>query len=136
MAAQDARRGREESQTASARAGAPQTSGSADDHQAQRPTHPHRPPEQRFRDTVARKAARKARARASEDRSIFFWLGMFGMVGWAVAIPTLVGVALGLWLDRIWPAAEASWTLTCLLLGVALGVLNAWYWVKRESGDH
>jgi ATP synthase protein I len=112
----------------------PETPAQASDHR-QRRAHPHRPPEQRFRDSVGRKAARKQRARADEDRSIFFWLGMFGMVGWAVAIPTLAGVALGLWLDSAWPAAEASWTLTFLLLGVALGVLNAWYWVKRESGD-
>jgi ATP synthase protein I len=100
----------------------------------QREPHPGQPPEQRFRDSVGRKAARKARARAEDDRSIFFWLGMFGMVGWAVAIPTLAGIALGLWLDRTWPAARASWTLTFLLVGVALGVLNAWYWVRRESG--
>lgn len=96
--------------------------------------HPQQPPEQRFRDTVGRKAARKQRARSEEDRSVFFWLGMFGMVGWAVAVPTLVGVALGVWLDRAWPAAQASWTLTFLLVGVALGALNAWYWVRRESG--
>jgi ATP synthase protein I len=51
-----------------------------------------------------------------------------------VAVPTLVGVALGVWLDRTWPAAQASWTLTFLLVGVALGALNAWYWVRRESG--
>lgn len=93
------------------------------------------PPEQRFRDSVGRKAARKRRARAGEDRSIFFWLGMFGMVGWAVALPTLAGIALGLWLDRTWPAAQASWTLTFLLAGVALGAVNAWYWVRRESSD-
>jgi ATP synthase protein I len=113
--------------------------GDADRHPAkdrarQHPPQPAQPPEQRFRDSVGRKAARKARARAGDDRSIFFWLGMFGMVGWAVAVPTLAGVALGLWLDRTWPTAQASWTLTCLLLGVLLGVLNAWYWVRRESG--
>jgi ATP synthase protein I len=109
--------------------------GQRPDAQRERRTaRPAQPPEQRFRDTIGRKAARKRRARAGEDRSIFFWLGMFGMVGWAVAIPTLAGIALGLWLDRIWPQAQASWTLTFLLVGVALGVLNAWYWVRRESG--
>ena len=28
-----------------------------------------------------------------------------------------------------------SWTLTLLIIGVVLGSLNAWYWVKRESRD-
>ena len=134
MAAQDDNGRRDEPQASPPDERPDETPAQASDHPQHRP-HPHRPPEQRFRDTVGRKAERKQRARADEDRSIFFWLGMFGMVGWAVAIPTLAGVALGLWLDSAWPAAEASWTLTFLLLGVALGVLNAWYWVKRESGE-
>jgi ATP synthase protein I len=58
---------------------------------------------------------------------------MFGMVGWAVAVPTLIGVAVGLWLDRVAPSDELSWTLAMLLAGVALGCANAWYWVSRES---
>ena len=134
MAAKDDNGRRDEPQASPPDERRDETPAEASDHPHGRP-HPHRPPEQRFRDTVGRKAERKQRARADEDRSIFFWLGMFGMVGWAVAIPTLAGVALGLWLDSAWPAAEASWTLTFLLLGVALGVLNAWYWVKRESGE-
>jgi ATP synthase protein I len=59
---------------------------------------------------------------------------MFGLVGWAVALPTVTGVALGLWLDARFPS-RISWTLSLLLLGALLGSLNAWYWVKRESRD-
>lgn len=29
---------------------------------------------------------------------------MFGIIGWAVAIPTLIGVAVGIWLDRHYPS--------------------------------
>ncbi len=90
-------------------------------------------PEAHFRDEIDRKAERKLRARGKRDRNVWFWLGMFGLVGWAVAVPTVIGIALGVWLDRRWPAAEASWTLSFLLIGVALGCLNAWYWIKRES---
>jgi ATP synthase protein I len=93
------------------------------------------PPDDRFRDEIGRKAERKLNARRSDERNAWFWLGMFGLVGWAVAVPSLLGVALGLWLDRRFPAGEASWTLTFLIIGVALGCLNAWYWVKRESGN-
>lgn len=93
------------------------------------------PPDERFRHQIARKAERKLRARDTEERNAWFWLGMFGLVGWAVAVPSLLGVALGLWLDRHWPAGEVSWTLTFLIIGVAIGCLNAWYWIQRESGD-
>jgi ATP synthase protein I len=57
---------------------------------------------------------------------------MFGLVGWSVAVPTVAGLALGIWLDARFPG-RASWTLTFLVVGVALGCLNAWYWVKQES---
>ncbi len=62
---------------------------------------------------------------------------MFGLVGWAVAIPTLLGVALGVWIDMTWPG-RFSWTLALLLAGAALGASNAWYWVSQEQAamDH
>jgi ATP synthase protein I len=81
---------------------------------------------------VRAKERRKIRARREEDRGIWFGLGMFGMVGWAVAIPSLLGVALGIWIDRTYPGPH-SWTLMGLLLGVVVGCLNAWFWVNRES---
>lgn len=56
---------------------------------------------------------------------------MFGLVGWSVAIPTLVGVAIGLWIDKTWPS-RYSWTLMLLVPGLALGCFNAWYWITRE----
>jgi len=87
--------------------------------------------EQRFPKEVGGKEERKIKAR-EENRSVWFGLGMFGMVGWAVAVPTVAAVALGVWLDGRYPGPP-SWTLTLLVVGVAVGCLNAWFWIKRES---
>jgi ATP synthase protein I len=81
---------------------------------------------------VAAQAERKRKARAEGDRGVWFGLGMFGLVGWSVAIPALIGTALGWWMDKA-VADQYSWTLMGLGLGVAVGCFNAWYWVKRES---
>lgn len=81
---------------------------------------------------VGQRAERKQRAREEKNRTAWFGLGMFGLVGWSIAIPTLLGIFLGLWLDGLYPG-QASWTLTFLILGLALGCLIAWYWVKQES---
>ncbi|SDC02732.1 AtpZ/AtpI family protein [Ruegeria marina] len=84
---------------------------------------------------IKRKARRLEKARRQGRGNAWFGLGMFGMVGWAVAVPTVAGIALGLYIDSRWPG-ERSWTLALLLAGVALGCLNAWYWVQREGrGD-
>jgi len=81
---------------------------------------------------IGQKEARKLKARREGERNAWFWLGMFGLVGWAVAIPTVIGVAIGVWIDMRWPG-QYAWTLMFLFIGVVLGCLNAWYWVKRES---
>lgn len=83
---------------------------------------------------VAQKEARKQKARREKDRSLWFGLGMFGLVGWSVAIPTLIGIAVGIWIDTS-VSSPYSWTLMLLFIGVVVGCLNAWYWVKRESRD-
>lgn len=82
---------------------------------------------------IGSKEVRKIKARREKDRGVWFGLGMFGLVGWSVAIPTLIGVVAGIWIDRTW-ASSYSWTLMGLFFGVIVGCLNAWYWIKRESG--
>ena len=97
---------------------------------------PDNPPRHRARSNLERqitaKERRKLRARQEQYRTVWFGLGMFGLVGWSVAVPALIGVALGLWIDAQWPS-RFSWTLMLLVIGVALGCLNAWRWVARES---
>jgi len=78
------------------------------------------------------KQQRKLAARHEGERSAWFGLGMFGLVGWSVAIPTVVGIAIGLWIDDRWPS-RFSWTLMLLVVGLAIGCFNAWWWVQRES---
>jgi len=85
-------------------------------------------------ENVQRKAARKERARRERRYGVWFGLGMFGLIGWAVAVPTVAGTVLGLWLDARYPAAF-SWTLAGLGAGVFLGCLNAWWWIRRHSPD-
>jgi len=81
---------------------------------------------------VAGDMARRRRAIEAGDRTIWDGLSLFGIVGWSVSIPTLIGIAVGLWLDSRFPNSIA-WTITCMVAGVLLGSLNAWYWVTRES---
>lgn len=86
----------------------------------------------KFTDTVGDKEDRKIRARRWADEGLWFWVGMFGLVGWSVAIPTLIGIGVGIWVDQTWPS-KVSWTLMLMFVGVACGCATAWYWVKRES---
>ena len=77
---------------------------------------------------------RKLRARKQKSDEVWFGLGMFGMVGWAVAIPMVAGIFLGVWIDMKWPS-QYSWTLMLLLVGLIIGCMNAWFWVNRQQRD-
>jgi ATP synthase protein I len=85
-----------------------------------------------FAGQVGAKAARKLKARRNSAPGVWFGLGMMGLIGWSVAIPTLLGAALGLWLDRRFPGGR-SWTLALLVAGLTIGCLNAWFWVSKED---
>ena len=68
-----------------------------------------------FSHQVGAKAARKLKAQRHVTQTVWSGLGMMGMVGWSVAVPTLLGAALGI----------------CL----GLGCVNAWHWVAKEQRD-
>jgi ATP synthase protein I len=88
--------------------------------------------ESSFATQVGAKAGRKQRAQREGDRGVWFGLGMSGLIGWSVAIPTLAGAILGIWLDQRHPQ-RFSWTLTLLLAGLLLGCFNAWHWVAQQN---
>jgi ATP synthase protein I len=85
-----------------------------------------------FADEVGGIAARKLRARRHAAQGVWFGLGMMGLIGWSVVVPTLVGTALGLWLDTQ-RVGRHAWTLALLVAGLVIGCANAWHWVARED---
>jgi ATP synthase protein I len=81
---------------------------------------------------IGAKAARKLKARRNPTPGVWFGLGMMGLIGWSVVVPTLLGTALGLWIDKHYPGTH-SWTLALLVAGLTLGCFNAWHWVVKEE---
>lgn len=84
-----------------------------------------------FSNKIGWKESRKIKSRRT-GKNIWFGLGAFGVIGWSVTIPTVLGVALGIWIDGKWHT-RFSWTLMLLCLGAGMGCLNAWHWIKQES---
>lgn len=84
-----------------------------------------------FAEQVGAKATRRLEAQL-HPAQVWFGLGMMGLIGWSVAIPTLLGAALGIWLDKR-HAGNHRWTLALLVAGLAIGCLNAWNWIRKEE---
>ncbi|MEQ8633661.1 AtpZ/AtpI family protein [Gimesia maris] len=81
---------------------------------------------------IASQEARKLKAQREKHHTIWFGFGMFGLIGWSVTIPAVLGAILGMWIDARWPGPY-SWTLMLMIGGVALGCLNAWKWIHKEG---
>jgi len=83
---------------------------------------------------VAEKSARKLKSRRNASQKAWFGLGMMGLVGWSVAVPTLIGVFVGIWIDST-GKSRYSWTFMLLVAGIIIGCLNAWHWLSKEEKD-
>jgi ATP synthase protein I len=84
-----------------------------------------------FSRNVGAQENRKLRALGTRA---YVWsgLGMLGLVGWSVCLPTLLGAWLGTWLDKHHPGTHA-WTLALLVAGLCVGCANAWHWITQEQ---
>jgi ATP synthase protein I len=88
--------------------------------------------ERGFEQQIGASVARKLKARDHPAPGLWFGLGVMGVIGWSVTVPTLLGAALGLWLDRQhW--SRHSWTLALMVAGLSIGCANAGFWVARQA---
>ena len=94
----------------------------------------HVKPERMFSGEIGLKIARKLKARRNTSQGVWFGLGMMGLIGWSVVVPTLLGAAIGIWLDNRYPG-RISWTLMLLVIGLVVGCLNAWHWMAKEEKE-
>jgi len=88
---------------------------------------------QSFSEEIGDKEKLKLKAQGNKQ-NVWFGLGMFGMVGWSVAVPALLGAFLGVWLDKT-HGQSFSWTLTLLIIGLVIGCGIAWYWIANEDKE-
>jgi len=87
-----------------------------------------------FEQKVDAKERRKLKAKRAEKKSSLEGFSVFGVIGWSVAVPTVLFVLIGFWLDERY-SGERSYTLALLLAGLTLGIFNAWYWVDKKRKE-
>lgn len=79
---------------------------------------------------VDEQSRRKLRSQKNPE-TVWFGLGMMGLIGWSVIVPTMLGAIFGSWLDKVRVTGH-SWTLALIVAGLCLGCLNAWLWMGRQ----
>jgi ATP synthase protein I len=88
-------------------------------------------------EAAARQASKRhERGQRDPEPSIGNRLAQIGILGWTIVVPTLVGLALGRWLDRFF-GSRILFSAPLLMIGAALGLWSAWKWMHRQQpNDH
>lgn len=79
---------------------------------------------------IRRRAERMQQTRNEPKYSPLNGLGVFGVIGWSVALPTVAGAFLGMWLNRVAPQSF-SWPMALILGGAVVGAMVAWSWIDK-----
>ena len=90
----------------------------------------------RVEEAARRASERDARARRDPEPSLGSRLAQIGILGWTIVVPTLVGLALGRWLDRL-VGTRVFFSAPLLMIGAGLGLWSAWKWMHHQQrNDH
>jgi ATP synthase protein I len=83
-----------------------------------------------LKETLERKVARMEQAER-ERSSLLAQTGVLGMLGLVFVIPVVAGALLGRWVDSLIGKTSSGWTLGMILLGVVVGAVNMFFYLRR-----
>lgn len=86
----------------------------------------------RLKKQVETQAKRIRKARASQDTLLAQTLYV-GTLGLLLVLPILLGAFIGNWLDSLVDGYSVHWTLGLILLGVVLGAMNVYLFIKERG---
>jgi len=86
--------------------------------------------DEKWRRDVARDSERLKEAERNR-RSLLAQTVFLGSLSVLFVVPLLVGAYLGRWLDSQAEGYTVGWTINLILLGLALGVFNVYFFIRK-----
>ncbi|MCP9453707.1 MAG: AtpZ/AtpI family protein [Nitrospira sp.] len=87
--------------------------------------------EERLKHEVERDVER-LRSAERKKRTLLAETMYLGTVGLLFVLPIVAGAYLGLWIDEMVEGHSVRWTITLILLGVGVGVVNVYLLLVKE----
>jgi ATP synthase protein I len=82
-----------------------------------------------LRESVERRARRIDKG-LRERRSVMAQTAYLGTLGLLLVLPAVGGAYLGQWLDGLAAGYSIRWTVSLIVLGVALGAFNVYFFLR------
>lgn len=86
--------------------------------------------EQKLADQVEKEAERLERAE-KERPTVLAQTAYVGILGLLFVLPVIGGAYLGRWIDGFFEGYSMRWTLSLMFLGIVLGAVNVYYFVRE-----
>lgn len=84
---------------------------------------------ERLKDEVAKQAKRMEQAER-ERRTILAQSVYLGTLGLLFIVPLVAGAYLGRWLDGLYEGYSIRWTMSLIVLGLIVGMVNVYLFLK------
>jgi len=85
----------------------------------------------KLRESVERHAARMQKAE-KERPTLLAQTVFVGVLALLFVLPVVGAAYLGSWLDSLLPGYSIRWTLSLLILGVAVGAMNVYLYIREH----
>jgi len=86
--------------------------------------------DEKLKQHVTKQIGRMQRAE-KERPTLLAQTAYLGTLGLLLVVPVIVGAYLGRWLDGLVEGYSLRWTLSLIILGVGVGALNVYLFVKE-----
>ena len=86
--------------------------------------------DEKWRNDVARDSERLKTAERNR-RSLLAQTVFLGSLSVLFIVPLLAGAYLGRWLDSLGDGYTVRWTINLLILGLALGIFNVYFFIRK-----
>ncbi len=76
------------------------------------------------------KAAQRLERAEKERSTVLAQTAYIGVLGLLFVLPVIGGAYLGRWIDSLLEGYSMRWTLSLLFLGIVVGAVNVYYFVR------
>ncbi|WP_339860361.1 AtpZ/AtpI family protein [Paremcibacter congregatus] len=72
--------------------------------------------------------------KAAKDRpTILAQTAFLGSIALMFIVPVIGGAYLGRWMDGLFEGYSVRWTVSLILLGIGIGIVNIWLFIRERS---
>jgi ATP synthase protein I len=86
--------------------------------------------QQKFEESIQKRVRRMKQAE-KERRGLISQSVYLGTLGVMFVLPVVAGAYLGQWLDSLSEGYEVHWTVSMIVLGVIVGAVNVYFFVRE-----